>query len=49
MKILEVNRPHYKLTEEPDYAESGKLIDDLIRLHFIGQTIVVRGLNEANL
>jgi hypothetical protein len=47
MKILSVNIPQYKVETEPDHKAIGKLVDEVIKENFTGQTVVVRGLSSA--
>lgn len=44
--ILQTLLPRYSVSTEPDHKAIGKLIDDELRRHFMGQTIVVRGISS---
>lgn len=44
--VFTVNLPGYSVDKEPDYKRIGKIVDDEIRCHFLGQTIAVRGLGS---
>jgi hypothetical protein len=39
--------PEYQVTSEPDYKAIGKIVDDELRKHFMGQTIVARGIGSS--
>lgn len=45
-KLLELSLPEYTVDSEPDHNTVGKLVDDIIRRHFEGQTIIVRGISS---
>jgi len=42
-----VRLPEYKITSEPDYKSVGKIVDDELRKHFMGHTIVARGVGSS--
>jgi hypothetical protein len=46
MKILSVKVPAYTIDIEPDHKAIGKPVDDLLKEHFMGQTILIRGLGS---
>jgi len=39
--------PEYSVTSEPDYKTIGKIVDDELRKHFMGCTIVARGIGSS--
>ena len=45
-EVLEISSPQYTVEKEPEHKLIGKLIDDLLREHFTGQTVVVRGISS---
>lgn len=46
VRILQVSLPQYTVNPEPDHKAIGKLVDDELRTHFMGQTVVVRGISS---
>ncbi len=46
MKILAVSVPGYTVDKEPDHKAIGKLVDEVIKDNFAGQTIIARGLSS---
>lgn len=42
-----IDLPQYQVTTEPDHKAVGKLVDAEIKKHFLGQTVVVRGLSSV--
>lgn len=47
MKVYSVSLPQYTLDKEPDHKAIGKLVDEVIKEKFEGQTIVVRGISSV--
>lgn len=45
--VFTVNVPEYQVEAEPDYRLIGRIVDDELRKHFFGQTIVVRGIGSS--
>ena len=45
--IFTLNIPEYQVDEEPDDKAIGKLLDDEIKKHFLGQSILVRGIASS--
>lgn len=45
--VFTVHLPEYKVDKEPDHKTIGKVIDDCLKEHFLGQTVVVRGLSSG--
>jgi len=45
--IYTLNLPQYKVGVEPDDKDFGKLLDDEIKNHFLGQAILVRGIASS--
>lgn len=39
--------PEYQITSEPNYKTIGKIVDNELRKHFIGRTIVARGIGSS--
>jgi len=46
MKVLNVHLPHYNLDLEPDHKNIGKPVDELLKQHFMGQTVLIRALGS---
>jgi len=46
MKILLVQLPQYTIDEEPDHKAVGKIVDEVIKQNFGGQTVIVRGISS---
>lgn len=46
MKLLEIKLPQYNVDTEPDHKAIGKPVDDLLRQHFMGETVLIRGLGS---
>lgn len=46
MKMLTVSVPQYSVDAEPDHKAIGKPVDDVIKQHFMGQTVLIRGLGS---
>lgn len=46
MKVLNVHLPHYNLDSEPDHKSIGKPVDELLKQHFMGQTVLIRALGS---
>lgn len=47
MFIFTVDLPEYQVDAEPDYRAVGRKVDDEIRKHFMGRTVVVRGVGAS--
>ncbi len=45
--VLSVALPDYTVDSEPDHRNLGKRVDDELRRHFTGETVLVRGLSSA--
>lgn len=43
--VYTVSLPDYQVQNEPNHAAIGKQVDDVLRQHFLGQTVVVRGIS----
>ena len=48
MIVLKVDLPAYQVGSEPNHTIFGKTVDDELRRHFMGQTVVVRGIASAD-
>lgn len=46
MKLLTISLPRYGVDAEPDHKAIGKSVDDLLKEHFMGQEVLVRGLGS---
>lgn len=46
MKLLTISLPQYTIDEEPDHKAIGKLVDEVIKENFVGQTVIVRGISS---
>jgi 8-oxo-dGTP pyrophosphatase MutT (NUDIX family) len=47
MPVITIHLPQYRVDTEPDYKAIGKIVDDELRKHFIGQNLVVRGIGSS--
>jgi hypothetical protein len=47
MKIITIPLPEYSVSTEPDHPAVGKIVDDEIRKHFLGKTVIVRGISSS--
>lgn len=47
MKVFSVSIPQYAVDKEPDHKAVGKLVDEVIKNNFEGQTIIIRGLSST--
>jgi hypothetical protein len=45
--ILKVSIPEYQIATSPDYKAIGKIVDDELRKHFMGRTIVARCIGSS--
>lgn len=45
--VLTVHLPEYTVDTEPNHKVIGKVVDNCLREHFLGQTVVVRGLSSG--
>ena len=45
--VFTVHLPGYMVDTEPDHIAIGKVVDDCLKKHFLGQTVVVRGLSSG--
>lgn len=45
--VFTLTVPDYQVTNEPDYKAIGKIVDDELREHFMGLTIVARGIGSS--
>lgn len=46
-KVIEISLPEYQITSEPDHEAIGKIVDDELRKHFMGRSIVARGIGSS--
>lgn len=46
MKMLTISIPQYQVDNEPDHKAIGKPVDDLLKEHFMGQKVLIRGLGS---
>ncbi len=44
--VFTIHLPEYKVDAEPDHEKIGKVVDDEIKKHFMGQTILIRALGS---
>lgn len=47
MKIIEINIPEYAVDKEPDYRSIGKLLDNILKQHFLEKSVLVRGIASS--
>lgn len=45
--VFTVHLPDYKVNAEPNHKVIGKIVDDCLKEHFLGETVVVRGLSSS--
>lgn len=45
--VFTVHLPEYKVDTEPNHKAIGKVVDECLKEHFLGQTVVVRGLSSV--
>jgi len=45
--VFSVSAPTYRIDSEPDHTAIGEKVDATIKQHFMGQTIVVRGISSS--
>lgn len=46
MKILTVSVPQYTVDIDPDHKAIRKPVDELLKEHFMGQKVLIRGLGS---
>ncbi|MBP7767100.1 hypothetical protein KA068_01090 [Candidatus Saccharibacteria bacterium] len=44
--VITVRLPQYNIDTEPEHKAIGKPVDDVIKKHFMGQTVLIRGLGS---
>lgn len=47
MQHILLNLPEYTIDQPPDHIGIGRKIDDVLRQHFMGKTIVLRGIASS--
>jgi hypothetical protein len=47
MRVIHLAVPEYQVNTEPDYKAIGKIVDNELRKHFTGRTIVARGIGSS--
>lgn len=47
LKLIDLDLLQYQIDKEPDYKAIGKIVDDELRKHFMGRTIVARGIGSS--
>lgn len=45
--VINVHLPEYRLDAEPDHVALGKIVDAELKKHFMGQTVVARGIGSS--
>jgi len=45
--IITVHLPEYDINSVPDHISLGKIVDDELKEHFMGQTVVARGIGSS--
>jgi hypothetical protein len=45
--VISVDLPEYQMHAAPDYKKLGKVVDQELKKHFMGQTIVARGIGSS--
>lgn len=46
--VLTVHVPTYRVDSEPDHRAIGAVVDDELRRHFMGRTVVARGIGSRS-
>lgn len=46
MEVIELSLPEYTADKEPDHKAIGKKVDDVLKQHFMGQTVLIRALGS---
>lgn len=46
VNVLQINLPEYTVEQEPDHKAIGKAVDNVLKQHFMGQTILIRALGS---
>jgi hypothetical protein len=44
--VYTIHLPEYQVDEEPDHKALGKIVDDELREHLMGQTVLIRALGS---
>jgi hypothetical protein len=44
--VFTIHLPEYRVDVEPDHEKVGKVVDDEIKKHFMGQTVLIRALGS---
>ncbi len=47
MKLLEICVPQYSVATEPDYKTIGVVLDQELKRHFMGKSVLVRGIASS--
>ncbi len=47
LKVYAVHLPAYQVTAQPDHKALGKIVDTELKKHFLGKTIVARGIGSS--
>lgn len=47
LPVITLHVPQYRIDIEPDYKVIGEIVDDELRKHFTGRTIVARGIGSS--
>ncbi len=45
--VFEIELPQYQADQEPDHKAIGKIVDNELKKHFFGQSILVRGVASS--
>lgn len=46
MKTIELDIPEYMVDREPDHRAIGKKVDEVLKEHFMTQTVLIRALGS---
>ena len=47
MDLIEINLPQYTVESEPDTKAIGKIVDDELKKHFMGKSVLIRGIASS--
>jgi hypothetical protein len=47
MKLIRIDLPEYSIKVEPDHKALGNIVDQELKKHFMGQSILVRGIASS--
>lgn len=45
--VFTIAIPEYQVSTEPEYKAIGKIVDDELKRHFLGKSVVIRGIGSS--